>query len=561
MARRNCEVILSRALRTASTRLACAAWLACALAAPAAADRLITNDGRILEIKKARPLPDGSYQLVFVSGDVTCPKEFVGSVEVEGDMSDYVPANEDEKKKLADGYVKFRGKWMIKAAYLAELKKSAELSKARTAELVAHAKFHDGWKKETKHFAIQSNTSPEILDYYAELLEAYYDLMDQRVGIDPTPTLKKTKMKVCIYKSRPEFRELTKKDAGVAGFFNFVQGELHFYHDYQDPSISEWVALHEGTHLLTFLIEPQARPWIWANEGVADFFGTARVGRNKKGKLEIEPGQLSLERVFTVQQSIADGTCVPLEKLFFLTQGDDFGAFEYSHAWSFVYFLNKAKPEYEKAFKKFFKDFYTIAKGVAFDLDQSSANQYGAWKIVPPAEVRRLLLDKLGHKDTLALEEEWKAFVAAIPIDAPRARFERGLDALRLADDREASKRGLEDLEAAIAAGVADARAFWARGALKLRLKGDEEGATADYREAIARAPLHGGYRGNLAQVLATRALRAPGKSGSAEAISEARMQFGLACELEPENESLESSHKAFLELLDKKSGAGGSSK
>ncbi|NOT30463.1 MAG: hypothetical protein HOP15_08455, partial [Planctomycetes bacterium] len=443
---------------SASTRLLCAAVLACALAAPAAADRLITNDGRMLEVKKARPLPDGSYQLVFESGEVTCPKEFVASVEVEGDMSDYVPADENEKKKLADGYVRYRGRWLAKAAYLAELEKQAELSKARTAEISAHAKFHDGWKKESKHFAIQSNTSPAVLDSYAELLETYYDLMDQRVGIDPTPTLKKTKMKVFIYKNRPEFTELTKKPPGVAGFFDPVQGELHFYHDYQDPSVSEWIALHECTHLLTFLIEPQARPWIWANEGVADFFGKAAITRSKKGKLEIEPGQLQLERVLTVQQALADGTYVPLEKLFFLTQGDDFGAFEYSHAWSFVYFLNNAKPEYEKAFKKFFKDFYTIAKGVAFDLDQSSANQYGAWKIVPPAEVRRLLLDKLGRKDTLALEEEWKAFVAAIPIDAPRARFERGLDAVRQGDDREASQRGLADIEAAIAGGVGDPR-------------------------------------------------------------------------------------------------------
>src|SRR6185295_16411512 len=132
--------------------------------------------------------------------------------------------------------------------------------------------------------------------------------------------------KVSIYKSRPEFRELTKVDPGVAGFFDFVNGELHFYHDYQDPSISQWVALHEGTHLLTFLIEPQARPWIWANEGVADYFGAATITRDKKGKLTIDPGQLLIERVLTVQQAITDGTYVPLEKLFFLTQGEDFRA-------------------------------------------------------------------------------------------------------------------------------------------------------------------------------------------------------------------------------------------
>src|SRR5262245_790448 len=202
-------------------------------------------------------------------------------------------------------------------------------------------------------------------------------------------------MKVSVYKSRDEFRELTRAPPGVAGFFNYTDGELHFYHDYEDPSISQWIALHEGTHLLTFLIEPQARPWIWANEGVADYFGSATVERNKKGKLEITPGQLSLERLLTVQQAMKDGKYVPLERLFVIPQGEDFQSFEYAHAWSFVYFLNNAKPEYERAFKKFFKDFYTIAKGVAFDTQEGSGNKYGSWKVVQPAEVRRLLLDKL----------------------------------------------------------------------------------------------------------------------------------------------------------------------
>jgi hypothetical protein len=120
---------------------------AAALGSAAAADRLVTSDGRILEVKKARALADGSYQLVFENGEIVCPKQFVASVEIEGDMSDYVPANEDEKKKLAEGYVRYRAKWLSKAAYLAELDKQAVLSKARTADLAAHATFSDGWRR------------------------------------------------------------------------------------------------------------------------------------------------------------------------------------------------------------------------------------------------------------------------------------------------------------------------------------------------------------------------------------------------------------------------------
>ena len=45
------------------------------LCLPARADRLLTEDGRVLEVKKARKLEDGNYLLVFESGEVQCPDE------------------------------------------------------------------------------------------------------------------------------------------------------------------------------------------------------------------------------------------------------------------------------------------------------------------------------------------------------------------------------------------------------------------------------------------------------------------------------------------------------
>ena len=550
----------------ASIRFHSAAPLVCAalaLAAPAAADRLITSDGRILEVKKARQLPEGDYQLVFESGTITCPRKFVAAVEIEGDMSDYVPADENEKKKLAEGYVRYRGKWMIRATYLAELDKQAAAAKARTAELAAHSKFHDGWEKETKHFRFKTNTSPELLDYYADLLEAYYDLMDQRVSIKPSPTLSRTKMRVNIYKSREEFQELTKSEPDVLGFFSFVDEELQFFHDYQDPAQSEWTALHEGTHLLTYLIEPQGWPQTWVNEGVADYFGSSRISRDKRGKLVIEPGQVQIDRVLTVQQAIQDKEYVPLSKLFFVGQ-EAFTGFEYSHAWAFVYFLNNSK--YEAGFRKFFKDFYGIAKSVEYHVEEDFPNQQGMAKIVPPAEVQRLLLEKLGVKDLAKLEKEWLAFVSAIPIDAPRARFERGLGTLYSAEEDEELAKGLEDVEAGIQGGVNDPRAYWARGMLHLIVSGDEDKTTQDFRKAVELDPLDAGYRANLAQLLAGLSLETPGfsvggdeeeeqLSGTDEGLAEAELQFGLACELEPENEILREAHERFLDLLQERSG------
>jgi hypothetical protein len=227
-----------------------------------------------------------------------------------------------------------------------------------------------------------------------------------------------------------------------------------------------------------------------------------------------------------------------------------------------VYFLSNSRPEYAKAFKRFFKDLYTLAKGVAFEL-QADGGKYGGTKAVPAAEVRRLLLAKLGVSDVGALEREWIAYTTAIPIDAPEARFRRGLERMYDAAEHEELQAALDDLDAALAGGIDDPQAFWARGVLQLILKGSEDATAADFRAAVERAPLHAGYRANLGQLLAGLSLRTPfltvqmseeeeeSLSGSEEALVEAEGLLGLACELEPENELLRASRETFHRLIE----------
>ena len=178
--------------------------LACVLVlcSPAVADRLVTEDGRVIEVKKARE-KDGGYILEFEHGTIVLPtKDGVKAVEIEGDMSEYEPQNEDERKKLEQGYVRYKGKWWSKSGYENQLRKEHEESKALADEMAAHSDFYNGWKKETRHFRFTTNSSPELLDYYANLLETYYKLMDNRVGINPTPSMRKKKLDVNIYKNR-----------------------------------------------------------------------------------------------------------------------------------------------------------------------------------------------------------------------------------------------------------------------------------------------------------------------------------------------------------------------
>jgi len=535
------------------------------------ADRVLTTDGRILTPKKAR-IEGAGYRLTFENGVIVlADHSLVASAEIEGDMADYVPANDDERAKLAQGYVKFRGRWMSRAGYQEELRKATEASKKRTEELAAHSDWANAWVKETAHFRVRSNTSPEILAYYAELMETFYALMDERIGIDPSPSLKRAKMDVAVYKSHEEFQTLAKPGSpSVLGFFSPMEKSLNLYHDYAEPSRTEWVALHECTHLLTFLIDPQYLPQIWLNEAVADYFGSSKVYRDKKGKLRIEPGELQMDRTLTVQQALknegastgenarpknapAASASRPFTKLedLFLLKRDQFDGFQYAHAWSFVYFLNTASNgKYRKAFDKFFKGLYTLETGIPYTIENvgnAVPEMGGVGKLVGPVDIRAYLLAKLKVKDVPALEREWREFVAAIPIQGAEARLKRGLFAARQLRFEEA----LPDLDAAIEGGTKDPRA-WAARARALAMTDASEKALADYRTAIEKDPLSAGFRYEYSRVLvglppAPKASPAGSSGASLDADSDsdapkfanpdAKSQAGLASELAPEND------------------------
>jgi hypothetical protein len=547
-------------------------WLALlassTLAAPAPADTLVTTDGRVLECLKAREIEHG-YTLTFQSGAIEVPRALIAEVAIEGDMSDYVPQSDDEQKKLDQGFVRYKGRWMGKPAYQAELNKRNDERRKRTEERRLHTEFKNAWVKETKHFVIKTNTSEELLEYYGELLETYYDLMDKRIGIKPSPTLRRTKMTVNIYKSHQEFLDLSAAGVGgsVLGYFWAYDQTLNFFHDYQEPSRSEWVALHECTHLLTYLIDQQFEPShksIWINEGVADLFGSSDITRDKRGKLVIEPGKLQTDRVLTVQQAIKDGNDTKLKDLIRLSR-DDFDGFQYAHAWSFVYFLTAANPKYESGFKSFFKDLYAL-KGV--DVKQERGpDKSGVRKFVEPNEVESLLLKKLGLRDTEQIEKEWKDFIAAVPIEAPEARFKRAYRSVRYGiggsgDDGE--NDALQDLNFAIDNGFDDPRAFWARGQLLSYGKGDFGAGVKDFQRAIEGDPLNPAYRFDAAQALCGHMfgvrfgnveLRISGDYGligTDEELAQAKVEFGMASELAPENDLYSESYDEYLSLYAK---------
>ena len=532
------------------------------LAPPLRADRVITEDGRTIRPRKAREVGEGLV-LEFDDGVIElADRRGIVAVEIEGDMSDYVPQNDDEREKLEKGYVRYEGRWMSKAGYENLLAEEAAESKARADEIAAHDRFHDGWTKETKHFEFKTNTSPELLEYYADLLETYYDLMDKRFKIKLSPKMRRTKMKVNIYKRREEFVQDASYPVGpgVLGYFSPNELSLNFYHHYEDPAKTEWVALHECMHLLTELIEPDYVAQIWLNEAVADYFGSANISRDKRGNLVIEPGRPQVERILTVQQAIEEGTVMSLKDLFHVRR-DDFHGFEYAHAWGFIYFLNNSGSKRKKAFDSFFKDIYSLAKGIEYTVE-NYATQSGVGKVVSPDEIQRVVLDELkvkGDEGLDELNEEWLEFMAGLPLDAPEARFKRGYQDLRYLgfrrDDHDEEEKALDqalaDLEFAIENGVEDGRAWQARALGKL-FKGDWRGAKQDLEAAVEREPLNAEFRFYLGMIeTGSFTMGRTDDDADFEGLSkhpDALTHFALAAELAPDNEYYQEFYERFLD-------------
>jgi tetratricopeptide (TPR) repeat protein len=277
---------------------------------------------------------------------------------------------------------------------------------------------------------------------------------------------------------------------------------------------------------------------------MAEYFGSCEIATTK-GKLSLTPGRVLEDAVLTVQQAISSKESIPLQKLL-ATARDDFDGVHYAHAWSFVYFLqNNAK--YTKSFNKFFKDLYGLDLKEAKPelLDAGDDDKSGLRRRYKADDIRAAMLARLGTKDVAALEKEWLAFVTAIPIDAPRARFLRGYENALYGED---PKKGLADLDAAIEGGYHDAQAYWARGTAKLFAVG-QEAALLDFRRAVEIDPLDPVYRADLAWGLV---LWWGGDSekmlGTEEERDEAQMQFALAADLDPENDYLRTLYDEFVE-------------
>ncbi|MFN0205754.1 MAG: tetratricopeptide repeat protein [Planctomycetota bacterium] len=512
--------------------LAAAGAAAILLTSTANADRLITKNGRSLEGKVTKK--DKVYHIKLQTAELEIHEDLVKEVVIEGDMSDYVPKDAKEKEMLEKGFVKYRNGWMKKEQYQAELAKENAKRKKILEEEAKHLQFADGWKFETKHFTFQGNCPKPILDDLASLLEEYYEYMNKHIGMKASAAAKK-KMLVQVYRDSEDYQKSGGAPGGTAGYFSDMQETLNFYYVFDDESFTRYVMLHEGTHLLTYLANPKFEPPSWINEGMAEYFGSARV-TGERGKRKMEPGQLLDNRLLLLQEMEKE-RYIPLDKWlaysssYAETSNNKGNVYEhYAYWWGFCHFACTNK-KYSQKFFAYFRDLYNL-QGFEAKTGYGGLATGGISKSVDAKHYTEKLLTYLGVKDIKKLDEEFRAWIKAQESVGARGYFVVGRDFVFAGKFDEA----LEKLTTAIDKGYDTAETFAYRSRAWMR-KGQRDKAVADLRQAIQRNPVEADYRDSLSFYLSMN------KSTKAEAIE----QLKIACELDPYSPWLQSKLKDML--------------
>src|SRR5262249_26086062 len=147
------------------------------------------------------------------------------------------------------------------------------------------------------------------------------------------------------------------------------------------------------------LMSPNFDYPVWMNEGMAEYYGTARL--DDQGHFNV--GAQQDGRIVAMRQEKADGKFLKLQKVF-TTEHRDFDASDYGYAWSFTPFL-MTSPKYGAAYRGFFAN---LAENKDLHVKLSNAMGYNRAAIgqVELPEVIHALEKRLG-KSLDDLEAEW----------------------------------------------------------------------------------------------------------------------------------------------------------
>jgi hypothetical protein len=266
---------------------------------------------------------------------------------------------------------------------------------------------------QTAHYVIASTATPDQTVETGRVVELLYTCYSYRFGALPGFQRNHPKLKLLLYKDRPEFRHINPGLGWAEAFYRapycrayYAAAEINPYH---------WM-LHEAVHQLNGEVA-HARLAKWLDEGLADYFATSRVGKDGLALGRIDRNTYPVwwsDEIATgpdLTAGLAGGSVIPLRSIITNHGGPSFnGHFNlyYLHWWTLTHFLFET-DDYRRA---------------AVNLVAEGGNLEALERLIGPVEVVERRWFQHARRIKAALEGNDVRFfrTGELPLQIPPAR-------------------------------------------------------------------------------------------------------------------------------------------
>ncbi len=286
----------------------------------------------------------------------------------------------------------------------------------------------------SRHYQVITDLDRREADEVARHMDRVFEEYDRRFAAFPTRGAKS--LPLYVFASQQGYLDHLKSEdldgSNTAGMFYVThEGDgLAAFVGGQSRAALYDTLQHEGFHQFAWMRIGRNLP-IWANEGLAEYFGAAYLVRNRFVLGQVDEGRLT-----RVKQAIDEGVAIPFERLLSMSpqewsarvrSGHAGSNLQYDQSWSVVHFLIEGdRGKYEGMFVKYLEG---VGKGL---------------------QHRQAFGKAFGTTDHEEFEAAWKRHVAALEPDAVStaslrlAFLARGVQALHEAGQTPAA---FEDLK------------------------------------------------------------------------------------------------------------------
>ena len=201
---------------------------------------------------------------------------------------------------------------------------------------------------ETKHYLIESSADAGQTEEIGRVVEMLYTAYSNRFGALPGFRHEHPKLKMRLYRDRKQFRWVNPNLGWAEAYYQ--KPYCRAYYSKEEINPYHWM-LHEAVHQLNSEVA-QLNLSKWLDEGLAEYFSTSRIVRDKLVLGSIDPNTYPvwwIDQLATspdMRTNVANGSVIPLRAIITNRGGPSLnGNFNlyYLHWWTLTYFIFESK--------------------------------------------------------------------------------------------------------------------------------------------------------------------------------------------------------------------------